>query len=136
MDNSTTTASQPVVFSTQTQYPLPSQKFMIPVSWRRYQLSQLVNKALSLEKPVPFDFLVRGESLHTTLSEWCSENGVGEVRGEFIDACGRLYNLLNCRNRRSRSSISSRLCLLRKSRIFHMKIGYRQLPVILEGTFL
>lgn len=71
--------SLPVVFSTQTPYRLPSQKFMIPASWKRYQLSQLVNKALSLVQPVPFDFLVRGEILRTTLADWCAENGVGEV---------------------------------------------------------
>ena len=52
---------------------------MIPASWRRYQLSQLVNKALSLTQPVPFDFLVKGEILRTTIAEWCAENGVGEV---------------------------------------------------------
>ena len=46
----------PVVFTTKTQYLLPSQKFMIPAAWRRYQLSQLVNKALALAQPVPFDF--------------------------------------------------------------------------------
>lgn len=68
-----------MVFTTQTAYPLPSQKFMIPASWRRYQLSQLVNKALSLAKPIPFDFLVRGEILRTSLGEWCAEKGVGEV---------------------------------------------------------
>ncbi|KAF7795722.1 hypothetical protein EIP86_006887 [Pleurotus ostreatoroseus] len=70
--------SHPVVFTTQSAYPLPSQKFMIPGSWRRYQLSQLVNKSLSLAKPVPFDFLVRGEILRTTLEEWCAEKGIGE----------------------------------------------------------
>ncbi|KAH9940242.1 ribosome biogenesis protein YTM1 [Amylocystis lapponica] len=70
--------SHPVLFSTQTPYPLPSQKFMIPASWKRYQLSQLVNKALSLLKPVPFDFLVRGEILRGTLGEWCAEKGIGE----------------------------------------------------------
>jgi ribosome biogenesis protein YTM1 len=75
-----TTTNQPVAFTTQTQYPLPSQKFMIPTNWRRYHLSQLVNKALGLEKSVPFDFLVRGEILRSTLAEWCAENGVGEVR--------------------------------------------------------
>lgn len=68
-----------MVFTTQTAYPLPTQKFMIPASWRRYQLSQLVNKALSLAKPIPFDFLVRGEILKTTLGEWCAEKGIGEV---------------------------------------------------------
>ncbi|OCH94645.1 WD40 repeat-like protein [Obba rivulosa] len=71
-------ASHPVVFTTQTPYPLPAQKFMIPASWKRYQLSQLVNKALSLPKPLPFDFLVRGEILRGTLGEWCAEKGVGE----------------------------------------------------------
>ena len=52
---------------------------MIPKTWKRYQLSQLVNKALSLTNPVPFDFLVRGEILRGTLMEWCHEKGVGEV---------------------------------------------------------
>ncbi|THH31733.1 hypothetical protein EUX98_g2461 [Antrodiella citrinella] len=51
---------------------------MIPASWKRYQLSQLVNKSLSLPQPVPFEFLVRGEILRTTLGEWCEEKGVGE----------------------------------------------------------
>ncbi|KAF8965765.1 ribosome biogenesis protein YTM1 [Flammula alnicola] len=87
--NSSSMVSQPVVFTTQTQYPLPTQKFMIPTAWKRYQLSQLINKALSLDKPIPFDFLVRGELLHTTLSEWCAENGVGEeetLEIEYIES--------------------------------------------------
>ncbi|KAI0733326.1 WD40 repeat-like protein [Fomitopsis betulina] len=70
--------SHAVVFTTQTAYPLPSQKFMIPTSWKRYQLSQLVNKALSLPKPIPFDFLVRGEILRGTLAEWCAQKNIGE----------------------------------------------------------
>ncbi len=80
-------ASQPVSFFTQTQYPLPSQKFMIPTSWKRFQLSQLINKTLVLEKPVPFDFLVRGEILRTHLGAWCADNGVGEVRFCPISLC-------------------------------------------------
>lgn len=80
----TTTKNQPVSFTTQTPYPLPSQKFMIPTTWRRYHLSQLVNKALSLERPVPFDFLVRGQMLRGTIQEWCAENGVGEVRKDCM----------------------------------------------------
>ena len=73
-------STQPVVFTTQSTYTLPAQKFMIPATWKRYQLSQLVNKALCLTTPVPFDFLVRGEILRGTLAEWCHEKGVGEVR--------------------------------------------------------
>jgi ribosome biogenesis protein YTM1 len=72
--------SLPVVFTTKTPYPLPTQKFMIPSSWRRYQLSQLVNKALALPKPVPFDFILSGEILRNSIGEWCAEKGVGEVR--------------------------------------------------------
>ncbi|KAL1742012.1 WD40-repeat-containing domain protein [Schizophyllum fasciatum] len=82
-------ASHPVMFTTQTPYPLPAQKFMLPASWRRYQLSQLVNKALALAKTVPFDFIVRGEVLRTTLGEWCAEHGVGEeetLELEYIES--------------------------------------------------
>ena len=70
---------QPVILTTKTPYPLPTQKFMIPTTWKRYHLSQLVNKALSLTTTTPFDFLIRGEILKTSLGHWCSESGVGEV---------------------------------------------------------
>lgn len=83
-------STQPVVFTTKTVYLLPAQKFMIPTTWKRYQLSQLVNKALSLTTPVPFDFLVRGEILRGTLAEWCHEKGVGEVRS--VVSIGRSRN--------------------------------------------
>ncbi|KAF8073460.1 ribosome biogenesis protein YTM1 [Lyophyllum atratum] len=89
MVSTASTVSLPVVFTTQTAYPLPSQKFMIPATWKRYQLSQLVNKALSLPKPVPFDFLVKGEILRATLGEWCAENGAGEeetLEIEYIES--------------------------------------------------
>jgi ribosome biogenesis protein YTM1 len=79
--SSTTEPSIPVVFTTKTAYALPAQKFMIPTGWRRFQLSQLVNKALALAAPVPFDFLVAGELLRASLGDWCAEKGVGEVSG-------------------------------------------------------
>ncbi|GLB45523.1 putative NLE (NUC135) domain containing protein [Lyophyllum shimeji] len=89
MASTSSTVSLPVVFTTQTAYPLPTQKFMIPATWKRYQLSQLVNKALSLPQIVPFDFLVKGEILRTTLGEWCAEHGVGEeetLEIEYIES--------------------------------------------------
>ena len=122
--------SHPVVFTTQTSYPLPSQKFMIPASWRRYQLSQLVNKALSLVKPIPFDFLVRGEILRTTLGEWCAENGVGGVRA-ILSACIREIDPEMClyyRKRLWRLSTLSPSCRPSACRLFRMKIGYHQYP--------
>ncbi|KAI0045938.1 ribosome biogenesis protein YTM1 [Auriscalpium vulgare] len=85
----TSTPSLPVVFTTKTQYPLPSQKFMVPATWKRYQLSQLVNKALDLTKVVPFDFLVCGDLLRASLGEWAAEKGVGEeetLEIEYIES--------------------------------------------------
>ncbi|ESK87855.1 microtubule-associated protein ytm1 [Moniliophthora roreri MCA 2997] len=81
--------SCPIIFTTQTPYPLPTQKYMIPTNWKRFQLSQLINKALSLPKPVPFDFLIRGEVLRTSLAQWCQEHGVGEeetLELEYIES--------------------------------------------------
>jgi ribosome biogenesis protein YTM1 len=54
---------------------------MIPSEsdWKRYQLSQLINKALDLPKPIPFNFLVHGKIFRISLLEWCAEKGIGEV---------------------------------------------------------
>ncbi|KAF9045004.1 ribosome biogenesis protein YTM1 [Panaeolus papilionaceus] len=92
-------ANQPVFLTTRTPYPLPSQKFVIPTSWKRFHLSQLVNKAVGLEKAVPFDFLIKGglnadttgEMLAPgmTLGDWCAANGVGEedtVEIEYVES--------------------------------------------------
>jgi NLE (NUC135) domain len=75
--------SIPVIFSTKTQYQLPPQKFMIPASWRRFQLSQLINTALALPRAVPFDFLIRGVLLGGSLSEAAN----GEVSRPLARSC-------------------------------------------------
>lgn len=72
-------SSQPVVFTTRTSYTIPSQTYMLPNGWKRFQLSQLINKVLALLQPVPFDFLVRGELLRGSIADWCLERGIGEV---------------------------------------------------------
>jgi len=64
------------VFKTKSQYVLPPKKFMIPSSWARYHLSQLINKVLELSTPVPFDFLINGQVLRGSLAQWCTEKGV------------------------------------------------------------
>lgn len=69
----------PVVLKTKTTYQIPSDTFMLPLSWRRYHLSQLINKVLNLPNPVPFDFIVNGELLSTSVGEWCTEKNFGEV---------------------------------------------------------
>ncbi|KAH9178781.1 WD40 repeat-like protein [Lactarius sanguifluus] len=77
--------SIPVVFSTKTMYQLPSQRFMVPASWRRFQLSQLINTALALPRVVPFDFLICGVLLRGSLSE--AANGEEEtLEIEYIES--------------------------------------------------
>ncbi|KAG1886501.1 NUC135 domain-containing protein [Suillus subluteus] len=94
--SSSAAPSHPVIFTTQTPYALPSQKFMIPLDWKRYQLSQLINKALDLPKPIPFDFLVHGEILRTSLLEWRAEKAVGEV-SEAINSSERELDVMTGR---------------------------------------
>lgn len=88
--SATTVISHPAFFTTKTQYVLPPQKYFIPSSWRRYQLSQLINKVLSLDQPIPFDFLIQGDVLTGSIAEWCAERGiVGEeetLEIEYIES--------------------------------------------------
>ena len=48
----------------------------LPVRFSRYDLSRLVNEALGLEKPIPFDFIVDGKLLRVSLSEYMSTHGI------------------------------------------------------------
>ena len=128
--------THPVVFTTQTPYPLPSQKFMIPTTWKRYQLSQLVNKALSLPKPIPFEFLVRGEILRGTLAEWCAEKGIGEVRRLAQQTMVALLTLcVPCRKRLLRLSTLSRSCRLSACHLCLTKTGYLPYHVKYLGMY-
>lgn len=83
---SPTGPSQPVTFTTRTPYPLPSQKFMIPSTWKRYQLSQLINKALSLPNPIPFDFLFKGEIIRGSLGDVGAGEGEETMEIEYIQS--------------------------------------------------
>ena len=47
-----------------------------PVSLKRYGLSEIVNHLLELPKSVPFDFLIDGELLRTTLQEYLTKKGL------------------------------------------------------------
>ncbi|KAH7337386.1 ribosome biogenesis protein YTM1 [Rhizoctonia solani] len=81
--------THPVVLTTRTTYAIPSSKYMIPTSWARYHLSQLINKVLSSTQPIPFDFLVNGELLTGSLAEWCNGHNVGEeetLEIEYIES--------------------------------------------------
>ncbi|KAF2212551.1 hypothetical protein CERZMDRAFT_40814 [Cercospora zeae-maydis SCOH1-5] len=49
---------------------------VISTDVKRYQLSTLVNKLLETTQPVPFEFLINGQYLRTTVDEFLTENGI------------------------------------------------------------
>lgn len=48
----------------------------VPVSLKRFGLSEIVNHLLTTETPVPFEFLIDGTILKTTLQEYLISNGL------------------------------------------------------------
>ena len=72
--------------------PLPSSPFTIPVHLTRYGLSQILNHLLTLPQPRPFDFLIDGRFLRSSLRDVLRERGeVGEagLLVEVVEAVGR-----------------------------------------------
>ena len=60
---------------------IPSSTYFLPANWRRFQLSELINKVLKSDTPVPFDFLINGEVLRTSLDAWVKKNRGGDEEG-------------------------------------------------------
>ena len=72
------------------KYTLPDNApILVPTTFRRLALSSLVNNLLSHEKPVPFDFIINGAYLRTSLDQFLSENGISSetiVDAQFAPA--------------------------------------------------
>ncbi|RAH57003.1 microtubule associated protein [Aspergillus piperis CBS 112811] len=49
---------------------------LVPTGLRRYALSTLVNNLLGNDKPVPFEFLINGAFLRTSIDEYLTANGI------------------------------------------------------------
>ncbi|KAL2833449.1 hypothetical protein BDW59DRAFT_169113 [Aspergillus cavernicola] len=49
---------------------------LVPTGLRRYALSTLVNNLLSNDKPIPFEFLINGSFLRTSIDEYLTTNGI------------------------------------------------------------
>ena len=60
---------------------IPASTYFLPAQWRRFQLSELINKVLHSPTPVPFDFLINGEVLRTSLEAWVKKNRGGDEEG-------------------------------------------------------
>ncbi|RHZ75295.1 hypothetical protein Glove_216g77 [Diversispora epigaea] len=54
----------------QRKYAVTDSVILVPISLRRYGLSEIINHLLGFEKPIPFDFLIDNQFLRTSLSEY------------------------------------------------------------------
>lgn len=61
----------PTVKITQDSGPL-----LVSTDFKRYALSTLVNTLLENEKPIPFEFLINGRFLRTSIDEYLTANGI------------------------------------------------------------
>lgn len=62
---------------------IPSSTYLLPAAWRRFQLSELINKVLRTDsdseaKPVPFEFVIDGEVLRGSLEAWVKKYRQGD----------------------------------------------------------
>ncbi|RMZ80693.1 hypothetical protein DV738_g2685, partial [Chaetothyriales sp. CBS 135597] len=72
------------------RYALPeSAPILVPSSFRRLALSSLVNGLLEHDRPVPFDFIIRGSYLRSSLEDLLSAQGISSetvVEAEYSPA--------------------------------------------------
>lgn len=61
------------------KHAIPESKFMVPSDWKRFQLSELINRVLENEQVIPFDFLIGDELLRTSLGGYTQSKGLTEV---------------------------------------------------------
>lgn len=76
--------------SSDEKYTLPdTAPILVPTSFRRLALSSLVNNLLDTETQTPFDFIINGSYLRTSLDQFLTENGISSetiVDAEFTPA--------------------------------------------------
>ncbi|KAK9494883.1 WD40-repeat-containing domain protein [Lipomyces doorenjongii] len=57
-------------------FAVPEVPLYVPLSLKRYGLSEVVNHLLATERPIPFDFLINSEILRTSLQEYIIQKGL------------------------------------------------------------
>ncbi|KAG2181779.1 hypothetical protein INT44_008594 [Umbelopsis vinacea] len=79
-----------VRFTTQQQkYAITESAIFVPANFKRYGLSGIVNHLLGNDKPIPFDFLINGELLRTSLSQYLVANNVSSenvISIEYVES--------------------------------------------------
>ncbi|KAG1463560.1 hypothetical protein G6F46_007285 [Rhizopus delemar] len=78
-----------VRFVTQTPYKVSDATILLPSSIKKEGLSEIVNGLLDIEKPIPFDFLIDGQLLRTSISEYLNATNLSTenlVTIEYVES--------------------------------------------------
>ncbi|EWC44618.1 hypothetical protein DRE_06607 [Drechslerella stenobrocha 248] len=59
---------------------VPLQALRVPINLKRYGLSTLVNHLLETPKPIPFDFLIDGQYLRSSLDDYLTQAGLSSEK--------------------------------------------------------
>ncbi|GHJ87698.1 hypothetical protein NliqN6_4100 [Naganishia liquefaciens] len=98
LNTTTAPAADKVSINLYTRNPahaIPQSTYLIPADWRRFQLSELINKVINTASgesftPTPFDFIIEGELLRTTLDNWVQNRRNGDfesvINVEYIQS--------------------------------------------------
>jgi len=62
------------------KYQIPEDQLVLPSNLKRYGLSEVVNRLLDFDTPVPFDFLVNGEFLRTSVYQYLEANNLSSEK--------------------------------------------------------
>lgn len=71
-------------------HAIPATTYSVPLDWKRLHLSELLNKVLHLDERVPFDFLVDGQLLRSSLAQTLESKGLTSVRQLFFSLSSRV----------------------------------------------
>ncbi|KAL8843607.1 MAG: hypothetical protein Q9170_000111 [Blastenia crenularia] len=58
---------------------------LVSTNFRRYTLSSLVNTILEKEKPIPFDFLINGALLRSSLDDYLTQHGISAETTLYLE---------------------------------------------------
>ncbi|BGP39129.1 ribosome bioproteinsis protein ytm1 [Rhodotorula kratochvilovae] len=122
-------------------YTIPPAKFLVPASWRRFHLSELINKVLENESPIPFDFLIDQTLLRSSLGAYCAATGTSEevvLEVEFLPSTlpPQLESTLPSEDWVSDVSVAVRGAILTASYAGTLSLQSNDLPAGTSLTFV
>ena len=115
-------------------HAVPETPILVPTRLRRYGLSEIINHLLGtgtslinsskIEQPIPFDFLIDGKFLKTSITSYLDAHSFSTVISTLIDQIRKISWTLSTLNH---------LCLLSNRLLILMMIGSLLFKCIQKG---